>query len=441
MKINWRQRKFASEAVSTNRLTASLFLFIALAFFSPAPSLAEGYRLSPAGSFDLGRAGGRIAQVDDSSAVVQNPANMTVLTNAQIQLAPSIIYFSANFNSAAAGQSASTVDRWHFIPNAFASIPLADGKIAVGLGVTMPYGLGVHWDQNSSAFAPFTGVLRYQTPYEVNLETVNISPSAAIKLFDDQLRIGAGLDVMWSEVDLKQFYPWFLVTGNPADPDGHLDSSGDGVGVGGNLGITWQITDNQSVAVTYRSPVHVNYSGDFSADNVPAALGGGTLNSSFKTSLTFPTIVAVGYGIELPHNVRLESDVEWLQYSYFKNLPVNIGNPPPGLPTSVPENWHDSFTVGLGGDWQFTDNCVLRAGYQFYESPVPDNNLTPSIPDANNNVFTIGFGYKYGHHSLEAAYGLNFYDKRNISNDVNPAFDGKYGVTVHLFSVAYSYTF
>jgi hypothetical protein len=37
---------------------------------------AEGFRNPPAGAFNLGRAGGRIAQIDDSSAVAQNPANL-----------------------------------------------------------------------------------------------------------------------------------------------------------------------------------------------------------------------------------------------------------------------------------------------------------------------------------------------------------------------------
>lgn len=424
-----------------DRRILPIVLSVTLVFLSLPRADADGYRLSPPGTFDLGRAGGRIAQVDDSSAVVQNPANLTDLTNAQIQVTPGIIYFDSNFQSSSApGQSANTKEPWNFIPNAFASTPLDHGKFAFGLGVSTPYGLGVHWDENSSAFAPITGVLRYQTPYSVALETVNISPTIATKFFNDRLLVGAGLDVMWSEIKLKQFYPWFLVTGNSASPDGSLSSDGDGWGLGGNLGLTWQITEHQRLAVTYRSPIRIDYNGNFSVNNDPL-VGGGTSHSGFSTSLKFPTIVAVGYGVELPYNVRVESDFEWLQFSNFKSLPINIGNPPPGLPTSAPENWHNSFTIGIGGDWKFANDWVLRAGYQFYKTPIPEQDLTPSIPDANDNVFTIGLGYHHGHQSVEAAYGLNFYDTRTITNDQNPAFDGRYGVTVHLISFAYSYSF
>ena len=44
---------------------------------------AEGFRNSPPGAFSLGRAGGRIAQIDDSSAVQQNPANLIDLSQQQ----------------------------------------------------------------------------------------------------------------------------------------------------------------------------------------------------------------------------------------------------------------------------------------------------------------------------------------------------------------------
>ena len=90
-----------------------------------------------------------------------------------------------------------------------------------------------------------------------------------------------------------------------------------------------------------------------------------------------------------------------------------------------------------GGDWRFATNWVLRAGYQFYQTPVPDSTFSPTIPDANQNVFTIGLGYHHKRHSFEFAYGADFYGKRDITNDQNPAFNGTYQITVHLFSLAY----
>ncbi|HEX9284881.1 MAG TPA: outer membrane protein transport protein, partial [Nitrospirales bacterium] len=121
--------------------------------------------------------------------------------------------------------------------------------------------------------------------------------------------------------------------------------------------------------------------------------------------------------------------------------PLDTKSAPPGIPSRVRQDWKNTFTAGVGGDWKFATGWVLRGGYQFYESPVPDRTFSPSIPDANQHVFTIGLGYRHGRHSLEVAYGLDFYDKRTITDNQTPAFNGTYNITVHLFSCAYGYAF
>ena len=73
---------------------------------------AEGLRNPPPGTFNLGRAGGRIAQVDDSSAIAQNPANLVNLTNVDLQFTPSIVYIKVDYKSSANGDTASTKNPW-----------------------------------------------------------------------------------------------------------------------------------------------------------------------------------------------------------------------------------------------------------------------------------------------------------------------------------------
>jgi len=409
-------------------------------FFISNSSYAEGFRNPPAGAFNLGRAGGRVAQVDDSSAAAQNPANLVDLTGPEIQLAPSIVYISADFKSPT-GQSAESQDNWKVLPNAFAAVPLGGGQFGLGLAVTMPYGLESRWDDGSSStFGRPFGAWRYQSPFSTELTTVNVSAAVGGRL-GDFASVGFGLDIMWSRVQFKQFYPWFLLTGNLADPDGQIRAEGDGVGVGGNFGLTLNITKRQRLAVTFRMPIRVDYSGNFQVDNVPAVLGGGSVQSDFDTSIKFPAIVAAGYGIELTDKIRIEADVEWLQFSNFKNLPLQTSNPLPGLPNSVNENWEDTFTAGIAGDWRFASNWIFRLGYHFYQSPVPDDTFFFFFSDADQNVLTVVLAYNRGHHTLEGAYGADFYNSRHITNNQNPAFNGDYNITVHLFSFSYHYSF
>src|SRR5688500_5865630 len=245
---------------------------------------AEGFRNPPAGAFNLGRAGGRIAHVDDSSAVQHNPANLVDISQRELQFAPSLVYMSVDYELAS-GQKAKTENPWKFLPNSFASMPLADQKFAVGLGMTVPYGVSVEWE-NEGAFADPTA-LRYQAPHFTELKTINVNPTAAMRITDN-LRIGVGFDVMWSELTFKQFYPWFIFPGSVGtEPDGVAEAKGSGFGFGGNAGLTWQITDKQRVAVTYRSPMTVDYDGDFQINNITptGAAVGATRTSDFGTEV------------------------------------------------------------------------------------------------------------------------------------------------------------
>lgn len=401
--------------------------FAAVFLVAATGERAEGFRDSTIGAFDLGRSGGRIAQVDDATAVQNNPANLVDVTNAEAQLTPSVIYINVDYKSPT-GESASTIHPVKVLPNIFASIPLND-RMTAGLGVTVPYGLGNQWDKSSSAYQP--GGPLYNAANFGKLTTINVNPTFAYKLCD-HLQIGVGLDVMWSDLEIRQL-------AFPVSPSQSAEVHGDsdGVGVGGNLGITWKIDDRQRLALTYRSTMTVDYSGTARLENFP-----GTPSTSFGSQIKYPNIVQLGYGIALTDKIRLETDVEWVQFSMFKNLGITGGSLPyiPSIAQNVPENWHDTFTVGFGGDWKFADHWVLRAGYQFFESPVPDSTFSPTIPDANQNVFTIGLGWHGRHSSLEAAYGLDFYNDRNITDPANPI-HGKYSFNVHLVSLAYNYAF
>jgi len=421
-------KKMLSNLGRDRKKSAGIFLALVVLTIG-AGVLAEGFRNQTIGTSDLGRSGGRIAQVDDATAVQQNPANLAGITNTQAQLTPSAVYINVDFRSPA-GQSASTIHPWKVLPNFFLAVPVAD-RFTAGFGVTLPYGIANQWSSSATAFSqqPPLGALTYFAPSYSQLLTINMNPSLAVKL-TDRISFGAGLDVMYSDLEFKQFL-------SPLLPNVQAHAEGDGVGVGGNAGLTWRITDRQRVAVTYRSTMTVDYSGTTKFENLPIAL-----STSFGSQIKYPNIISVGYGIELTDKVRVETDFEWLQFSMFRNLPVNVGANALGVPSAnTPEKWHNTFTAGIGGDWKFAEHWVLRGGYQYFESPVPDSTFSPTIPDASQNVFTIGLGWKGKRSSLEAAYGLDFYNERHIANNQNPYFNGRYKFNVHLISLAYNYSF
>ena len=393
------------------------FLIGCLGIASLVPAFGEGFRNPPAGAFSLGRAGGRYAQNDDPSTVVHNPANFVDFESTRISVAPSFIYIGVEHETG--GTKTETTDPWKLLPNFFASMPILDKKLAVGLGLTTPYGLSNEWEQEG-AFGP-GGAFRYAAPWFTEMKTINANPAVSYRICD-QLSIGAGLNVHWSELVFKQVFP----TGGP---DMNVKAKGDGFGFGGNVGVTWEFMEGHRLAATYRSPVRVEYDGDTKTD-----LAG---NSPFATEVTFPTIVSLAYGVELPNNIRVEVSGEWLQFSNFKTLAIEAL----GTTLNIPQNWRNTFTVGIAGDWAFHENWTARAGYQYYKTPVPDSTFSPTIPDSNQNVGTVGLQYHWGRHAIEGAYGYVFYDKRDINNGAGYPFNGSYEWNVHLFALSYNFSF
>ena len=397
----------------------------------PAMALANGFRNPPEGAAQLGRSAARSTLADDASVVVHNPANMIDLPDQQALAAVTIINAKTEY-SGPMGRSGETEDPWKMIPSLFYTTPLKDGAMAAGVGLSSPYGQSTEWKKDG----PFAGL----APYFAEMKMVDISPAFAAKI-TEQVQVGVALDLIWSELSFDQIYPWSAVTGDPRSPAGVAAFEGDALGVGVHLGVTWQMTEAQRVAFTYKSPFSIDYEGDFKVSNVPP---GAPIrpSSGFETEITFPTVLALGYGIDVNERLSLGAEVEWIEFSQYDQLDINIGPNNVLLPaTTVPQNWDDTWTFGVGGDYDLNEDWVLRAGYIFLESPVPDETLSPTLPDADRHLLSIGIGWTGGPHRVDFAYAYSIYDDRDISTNLNPAYNGSYDLTAHLLALSYAFDF
>ncbi|MBX3745351.1 MAG: outer membrane protein transport protein [Verrucomicrobiae bacterium] len=396
---------------------------------------AEGFRSPTTGTAGLAATGGRIAFIDDASAVFHNPANLLELQRWEASAEPTFVHHSVRYTSPA-GASARTEDPWKLLPHFFAGGPLVDDRVALGFGVSVPYGLSIDWGEGDA--------LRYTAARYVELSSFNFNPSLAVRAADG-LHLGFGLDVMYSELSLRRFMPLGLLTGIPGLPDGDLRLDGSGTGIGANFGVTWEFVPNHRLAATLRTPLNVNYDGNLLATGVPG-VPGGALGAPFASRIRFPTILAVGYGWQITDAFRVEANLEWLEFSRFDTLPIGVPAAALGpfaglLAPEIRQDWRDTLTVGVAGTWDLGSGWRLQASYQFFESPVPDHTFSPEIPDANQHAIAAGVGYRHGRHRLGLAYSRVFYADRRIASNQNPGFLGRYEVDVHLLSGAYGFSF
>jgi len=411
---------------------------VAVIFLAMAVMVAgSGFRNPPEDAQALGRPAGKIAIVENATAVEHNPANLIWLKGPEVQAGVTFIHAESEFDSAL-GFSESTENNLKLLPALYFGLPVGEeGRYAAGVGLSVPFGQSTEWSDS--------GAMRYLVPYMAELSVINLNPTFAAKL-NEKVSVGVGVDIYMSSFMLEQVYPWTAVVGEPVR-DGEVEIESTGQGLGGNIGVTWSITENQRLAATYRSAVTVDYDGEFRVDNIPvdqipAELSFIRSHSSFSTEFDFPAVAAVGYAIKLGKSLWLEADLEWVEFSRFESLELDAGRNTVLLPQSeIPQDWNDSWTWGFGAEWGMTTNVTLRAGYMFIESPIPERTLAPTLPDEDRHVVSVGAGYKTGRHTFDAAYVHAFFDDREVEVNVNPAYVGSYEVNSDMLSFSYAYAF
>jgi long-chain fatty acid transport protein len=242
------------------------------------------------------------------------------------------------------------------------------------------------------------------------------------------------MDLYYGRLQFKKLFPGMAGS--------RVEADADGVAVGGNAGITWQITPKQRLALTYRSPFDMKFKGHMETENLPSPpFPPSVPESDLDTTFKFPTIVALGYGIKLTETVSIESKVEWLQFSRHKTMTINAGENALVADmlqlSHAPQNWDDTWTFGVGPEWRFASEWTLRAGYLYLPSPIPDSTFSPLALDVDQSVASVGLGYQKNRHAVDLAYAIGIFEKRHFGPNRQDMceFQG------HLAALTYTYSF
>lgn len=398
---------------------ASTAVFIS-ALFASSILFADGYRNPPEGARAIGAFGGHRAFADDANATIHNSANLVDLKQPMVQYNTTFGYGHTTFETA--GHSDQTESPFFAIPGFSAAVPFKDGKYAVGLATYVAFGRSVKWD-DTSYFA------QNNYSYAGSMSVMDFTPNFAMKV-TDSLSIGVGPDIYYGRVEQKTIFtpPYSTFMGLPAGTESKLNA--DGTAVGWNCAATWKITEKQRLAATYRSPFRVNYKGDNHLTS-----GG---ESDVDAAIEYPTIIGLAYGIELTDTLRAEINGEWLDFSQYEALRINDSDP--RFATTVQQQLKETWTAGVGAEWNFIPQWKLRSGFMFLKNPTPEQTYGPLGPDEDQGVVSVGLGYEIEHHAIDLGYAYGLFGGRNVGGSLNSP-NGTYDYSVQLLSISYGYKF
>lgn len=409
----------------TRALATVLFLNTALV----TPALAAGYGLKEHSAEAMGSAyAGAAADLSNPNGMSYNPAALAgvVDTDASLSVVELVPHSDASFTTAVT--SAGTPAGGPATPRNFiADAPVPDIAIrhrlsddfTIGLDVSVPFGLKTNYP------AGWAG--RY---YALKTEaiTVNIAPTLAWQVTPD-LSLGASLNVEYargeltSAIDIGTIGALNHVPGAvPGALDGGARLSGMSWNEGFSLGAIWQPTPDFNLGVSYKSAITHDLHGPFTftldAAGLGAALRAATglfTNTMADAHLTMPDMVLAGARWKLSDDFTLMGELDWTNWSRFKNLTVVAANAAQPNDVTV-GNWNGAIFASLGGEYRPADAWTLRAGVGYDESPVPDATRTPRIPDANRTWLAAGVEYRLSPMSrLNLSFGHLFNDDESIA--------------------------
>lgn len=382
----------------------------------------------------LGIVGGRYANLSDASAVRVSPANILQIKKSELLINTAIWNGDIRFDSNN-GQSVQMNKPWVFPASMYFVQPIIPDKLSFGIGVSTPYGLAASYPRDMSS------PLRYALPYSTNLLTVDITPAVAFKLTEN-LSVAVGLDIMYADLKMRQFYDWTPFGGSP---NGDIQLHGQGWGMGAYAGINWTIAKKHRLALVGRLPVKITFSGDFKATQMPAgAIGAGfSPSSNFNSDMTFPGSISLGYGYDATDRFTLGFDFKWSQNSSHDDLPLLIANNQPllGGATSAVFGWKDSIDLGTGMTYRLDENWALRGGYLFSENFQTATNYTPSVPSSDRHIFSLGVGWQGKTRGVALTYAFVYNPTRVVSGASQPLFDGSYKQQWHVLSLSVTQRF
>ncbi|MBK6405726.1 MAG: outer membrane protein transport protein [Holophagales bacterium] len=420
-----------------------LSLLLAAALFVAGPAAAAGFSIFEAGSRSTAMGGAFVAQADDLSAMFYNPAGLAEFTEkgklktmAGVTLIIPTSKMEEGYNPyPGQGYQAEMTDQFFFPPNLYASYGLSE-CVSLSFGTWFPFGLATRWDNPDE----FRG--RFLSQY-ADLKQYAAGLQIAWKI-NDVISIGVGPEARFSTVKLQGKVPLFDPFTNRIVDAAHADIRGDlEVDLTFGAGIKLNPTPNLSIGASYHGAVDADFGGTamfYSLDT-----GNAQLNAAFaskipvnkdvpvKTTIQFPAQTQIGIGYDFG-KLTLQAAGTFTEWSAFDTTVLEFESVDgKQVPTSVlPHDWEDAWALRFGAKYAMSDTFDLMGGFVYDQTPEPDGDVGPLLPDANRRGYSVGFSWKITKRTwldFSNLY-LTFSERSVTTNDDN--FNGRYKNTANL---------
>jgi long-chain fatty acid transport protein len=320
---------------------------------------------------------GNASRADDASTVFNNPAGMSLLQGAQIEVGSAAVFPDMHFNGNATvlgtpipADNSRDVGQVAAIPHLYGLLDIND-RMKAGIAITVPFGNTVDYSEDWSG--------RY-----VNIKTavltVDINPNISYRVTDN-FSIGVGVSAQYLQGNLSSAIPQFLILPGTADATYLLRV--DDWAWGYNFGFLWEAMPGTRLGVTYRSGIDHTLTGKLNFS--PNILGLTTQPAT--TDLSVPASVTGSITHQYNPNFSVSTDVQFTQWDTFDVISAVA---PPNPTFNFVERYRNSWMVSVGGVYRLNDVWTLRGGLGWDQTPITDRFRSVSLPDEDRYLVGLG---------------------------------------------------
>ena len=380
--------------------------------------LSLGFRVPNQDPTATGRGNAFVATADNPSALYYNPAGITQLQGHNLQLGLHNISVNSDYNGPGSLHEESEFEVQP-VPQLFYTFQPESGPLSYGLGVYVPFGLGLEWpDDASFRSVALEGRLNYTT----------VNPVVAFKAHPT-LSFAAGPTINYCKTTLRQ--------GVGLVANDEFRTEGDGFDIGFNAGCLWQPHEKWSFGASYRSPTSIDLDGHTTIESVPMISG----RTDSSARVDFPQVITAGVSFRPTPKWNLEVNVDWTDWETLDEVRFRGTEALLGADARLPLHWNSSWLYEVGATHYLKDGWYLSAGYFFSQNSTSERYFNPVVPDTDLHVWSIGVGRKGNKWSWAITAQLITGPAREVDNSVFAPANGKYQWFNQALNVAAGYHF
>lgn len=434
------------------RITLTTLAAAALTVSADVAHATDVFNLEGFGPISRAMGGTGAAYDIGAAAMMENPATLVLMAPGKhLDVGLDFIDPTIKARNTATGETATSGNHGnnngpYYAPEL--GFVYRQDALALGVGAYAQGGLGTQFGSSSFLSRTATNGVNTGLDQFSRLLVLRIPFALAYKV-NDQLSVGASVDAVWTSLNLGalldasqigslaaqgrargSLIPVLLSV--PGLSGGYLNFTNHGIvgggaegwGVGGKVGMTYQVTPQTRLGVAYNFKTAVrDLTGNASLSAVSSVAGNIPLTGAIAVqNFQMPAQFTLGLEHRINSEWTVAADFQrvfWAGVMKNLNLAFTQSGTGGALNLSIPQNYRDINVFALGAQYRYNDKWTLRGGFQYAQEAIPSNTMLAVVPAIPTTHLTGGFSYAMTKSDV-INFGLSVALQKSLTNNSQP---------------------